>query len=60
MKQQRDVALWKRHIAALKPAGPAFKDRRELASEQLARVSAPEYLGELAGTIGADPFKLQV
>jgi hypothetical protein len=59
VKQQRDIALWKRHLDALKSAEPSFKERRELATEQLARVSAPEYLDELAGTIGADPFKLQ-
>ena len=28
--------------------------------EQLARVSSPAYLGELAGTIGADPFHCQI
>jgi hypothetical protein len=30
------------------------------AREQLARVGAPAYLGELTGTIGADPFHGQI
>ena len=60
VKQKRDIALWKRHMVALKAAGPAYKERREQAAEQLARVIAPEYLDELAGTLGADPFKLQI
>ena len=32
------------------------QDRVRAAQEQLARVSTPAYLGELRGTIGADPF----
>jgi hypothetical protein len=58
VKQQRDVALWTRHVEALR-ASP-FPDRLEEARLQLARVSAPAYLGELEGTIGADPFHLQI
>jgi hypothetical protein len=50
VKQRRDVALWTRHVAA---AGSATARR------QLARVSAPDYLTELRGTIGADPFDKQ-
>jgi hypothetical protein len=46
-KQVRDIALWTRHAAAV--ASPA-------ARRQLERVSAPAYLAELQGTIGADPF----
>ncbi|HMC59397.1 MAG TPA: hypothetical protein VKJ01_09420, partial [Candidatus Solibacter sp.] len=78
-KQCRDVALWKRHEAALEafrgggspasgsPAGgsPAtgspvsgvdMECRLAEVRRRLTRVSAPEYLKELAGTIGADPF----
>ena len=47
IKQQRDIALWTRHVAATKSSH---------ARRHLARVSAPEYLQELRGTIGADPF----
>jgi len=52
-KQKRDIALWKRHVAALESAGG-----EELANAQaeLTRVSSPEYLRELTGTLGADPF----
>jgi hypothetical protein len=53
-KQSRDVALWKRHIAALADS-PDLTDRLQEARRQLARVSSPEYLDELVGTIGADP-----
>jgi hypothetical protein len=54
-KQERDVELWTRHVTALKAAGANC----EAAGSQLARVSAPAYLEELQGTIGADPFHLQ-
>ncbi|MEO8070220.1 MAG: hypothetical protein ABI652_02375, partial [Acidobacteriota bacterium] len=50
VKQQRDIALWTRHVAA--------RGRPEIRAE-LARVSAPDYLDELVGTIGADPFTRQ-
>ncbi len=67
VKQQRDIALWRRHVAALDdfrkgsadvPAGAPFaiEDRMQAAQSQLARVSASSYLTELRGTIGADPF----
>ena len=58
VKQERDVALWTRHLRALEDArinGPRFEEARL----QLARVSAIEYLVELQGTIGADPFHMQ-
>jgi len=45
-KQRHDVALWTRHAAATNSSA---------ARRHLARVSAPEYLQELRGTIGADP-----
>ncbi len=53
-KQSRDVALWTRHIDALSDV-PDLAGRLEEARRQLARVSSPDYLGELEGTIGADP-----
>ncbi len=70
-KQNRDAALWQRHLAALEAfqstAGPAWPSQQvdvegllNATHEQLARVSAPEYLKELVGTIGADPFEIQV
>lgn len=63
-KQQRDVALWTRHLAALEQfqAGRMARNlsdvaaRIEFSRRELARVSAPAYLEELTGTIGADPF----
>ncbi len=62
-KQERDMALWSRHIAALEAfvAGPgsAQFDVRSLIAEaraQMARVGSVAYLAELVGTIGADPF----
>jgi hypothetical protein len=56
-KQQRDIALWTRHVSSLEAAG--FAERLEETRSQLARVSAPAYLHEIEGTIGADPFHLQ-
>jgi phosphoenolpyruvate carboxykinase (diphosphate) len=70
-KQQRDITLWLRHVRALEEFRAAEQpsslpddidsgSRTALARAQLARVSAPEYLEELAGTIGADPFHGQI
>jgi hypothetical protein len=66
IKQKRDVALWQRHVWSLtefltrsghheeaKRLGIA--GRLEHARAELERVSAPEYLQSLVGTIGADP-----
>ena len=58
MKQERDVALWQRHLPALERVHA--EGMLIVAREQLARVSAPSYLEELVGTIGADPFTLQI
>jgi hypothetical protein len=63
-KQRRDIALWTRHVHALEEflgGGSAVADldlggRLAEARGQLRRVSAPSCLGELRGTIGADPF----
>ncbi len=66
VKQRRDVVLWQRLLAAVEAARPSvggladLEERRAAASEGLARVSAPAYLEELVGTIGADPFHLQL
>jgi phosphoenolpyruvate carboxykinase (diphosphate) len=66
VKQERDVALWTRHIAALEafrsaPESVAARDldleaRLTLAKSELAHVSSAAYLEELVGTIGADPL----
>ena len=51
VKQDRDVALWRRHVEAV--------DQPET-RKQLERVSSPAYIDELVGTIGADPFEGQI
>jgi hypothetical protein len=66
MKQQRDIALWERHVRSLNEflASPGHRDearrlgipgRLEHARAELERVRAPDYLRALVGTIGADP-----
>lgn len=61
-KRDRDIALWRRHVAALEAfqssaqAGFGIESRLEYAHQQSARVNSPAYLEELVGTIGADPF----
>ncbi len=50
--QKRDISLWQRHLSSMEYAG---KDTTAVQAE-LARVSSPEYLSALNGTIGADPF----
>jgi hypothetical protein len=64
-KQERDLALWQRHVAALEdhlqqPAGGNGIDataRLEFARAELARIAAPSYVSGLIGTIGADPME---
>jgi hypothetical protein len=67
IKQQRDVALWQRHARSLteflaraghreEAARLGIAGRLEHARAELERVSAPEYLTALVGTIGADPI----
>ena len=67
VKQERDVALWTRHAAYLKSflARPSHNDEAQRLSlakrltwveERLAEASAPAYLRQLHGTIGADPM----
>ena len=71
VKQERDIALWGRHVQALEDfqQGEMFssaacdfdaQQRTLEARAQLARVSSPAYLAELRGTIGADPFHGQI
>ena len=71
VKQSRDIALWQRHLKSLEAFRSAnedgalpdtlnLEDRFSAARTQLARVSAATYLEELVGTIGADPFHLQI
>ncbi len=68
-KQHRDIGLWSRHLAALEvfqatqhgaQTGFDVQARLAYARHQSARVNAPAYLDELFGTIGADPFHLQL
>jgi phosphoenolpyruvate carboxykinase (diphosphate) len=63
VKQERDMALWRRHVDSLESFRSAagseeidLEARLAMAREQLARVSADAYREELVGTIGADPF----
>ncbi|MGB6429499.1 MAG: hypothetical protein WBF06_02860, partial [Candidatus Acidiferrales bacterium] len=70
VKQRRDIALWNRHVAALETFRRAaattthhefsVEERLQFARAELARVTSPAYLTELRGTIGADPFHLQI
>ena len=65
-KQAVDRSLWERHVKYLKEMLKAgqdsqedyhltIADRLQNARKQLERVSAPAYLEELQGTIGAQP-----
>jgi hypothetical protein len=71
VKQERDVALWRRHVASLRRflVLPGHRDeamrlgidgRLTMAERELSRVTRPEYLEELQGTIGADPIEPEV
>jgi hypothetical protein len=63
VKQAIDIALWHRHMRAIEAfraggslsPGLDVEARVALARTQMARVSSLQYLGELRGTIGADP-----
>ncbi len=65
-KQRRDIALWERHRDYLDTylkhrSNPesgeleVINARREIVAKELIRVSRPEYLTELIGTLGAEP-----
>jgi hypothetical protein len=68
VKQERDTALWRRHGISLEafrasgiPAGALdMESRAAVVHHELRRVTSPAYLEELSGTIGADPFTLQI
>jgi hypothetical protein len=66
-KQERDRALWQRHVAYatdfMEQGSGAedverlnVRDRLAAAKRELARASSPEYLAALVGTLGADPM----
>lgn len=68
VKQARDIALWRRHVAYLEAfrARPSHEDvarrmdiagRLEQARARLAWVESEAYLASLSGTIGADPLR---
>jgi hypothetical protein len=68
-KQSRDRQLWRKHLEYVdrfraEMCGSAAAvdlklDRRaRYAQEQLRRVSSPDYLEELRGTLGADPLRV--
>ena len=68
IKQQRDTALWERHVDTLQNflddadyADEAERlgipGRLEFALRQLEAVKHPDYLTGLVGTLGADPLK---
>jgi hypothetical protein len=66
-KQTRELTLWQRHAHALDPGGtsaaaqlPDLAERRAAVARELVRVASPRYLEELVGTLGADPFHLQL
>ena len=67
VKQQRDVALWTRHVASLRhfledekyadeAARLGIARRLQVAERTLAQISQPDYLASLVGTLGADPL----
>src|SRR5690606_38633972 len=67
VKQQRDVALWQRHVQSLceflalpshrdVAARLGIADKLGKARAELERVSSRDYLKALHGTIGADPI----
>ena len=67
-KQERDIALWKRHVSYLdhflaRPTHQSeaerlkIRARRDMAMSELTHVASPDYLRELEGTLGADPMR---
>lgn len=68
VKQQRDAALWQRHVSSLEnflnkishieqARQMDIEGRLQRAREKLTTVTSPAYLKALEGTIGADPLK---
>lgn len=67
LKQQKDIALWKKHIRYLEEFMSSevnqpvtlelnLGEKLDRAKAELAKVERPEYLEDLVGTIGADPL----
>jgi phosphoenolpyruvate carboxykinase (diphosphate) len=64
-KRRRDLALWRRHESSINAAArntcaDALELQRNTIRAQLVRLSSPDYLSELIGTLGADPLHLQM
>ena len=68
IKQERDVALWQRHVRSLtdflsrtghreEAERLGISDRLRHARSELERVNSADYLTSLVGTIGADPVQ---
>lgn len=68
VKQERDIALWQRHIAYLndflereshedEARRLHIAEQLNIANEKLKLVSSPDYLNDLVGTLGADPME---
>ncbi|MCK9606134.1 MAG: hypothetical protein M0R33_06735 [Methylomonas sp.] len=68
IKQQRDVALWQRHLDYLdkliqdgrqhaRATDNYLQTRRQQTMEKLAKLKTPDYLQALVGTLGADPLQ---
>jgi hypothetical protein len=68
VKQQRDIALWQRHVDSLQQflEDTDYRDeaerlgigeRLEASLQKLDQVKHPEYLQGLVGTLGADPLQ---
>jgi hypothetical protein len=67
LKKQKDIALWKKHIAYLEDFMAddinqpiidelALQVKLDNARNELKKVENPAYLKSLVGTIGADPL----
>lgn len=67
IKQQRDIALWQRHVDYLgrflhESSHQTLIDELKLverhrqAQQKLVELASPEYLQSLVGTLGADPL----
>jgi len=67
VKQTKDIALWKRHVASLESfiEKPSYTDEVErlginerlvTAKAELENVESPDYLQQIVGMIGADPL----
>jgi hypothetical protein len=70
-RQTREIALWRKHIAYIEEfskrpgnvetvATLGLSERLKFAQEKLKQVEKSDYPATLTGTIGADPFTLQI